>query len=218
MSDEDGLVSRAYVGLDQADVSVPGVVVIRQNGTIAFQQIATGKDDRLTAAQLLAASDRSLGIGEGAPGARGGYAVLERVQVRVDLGGGLRGDSKGRAEEVAARDGKTATAGLSLRFPLARYLTVGPGIRHAAYVADVEATMALTLRLPILADAAAIELTGLGGYVFGDDGGPTKGVRLGAWVALDPRWALQLEAGFMDGAVMRDATVTFGVSRLIERR
>src|SRR5689334_19488507 len=61
LSDEGGAVSRAYVGLEETDNSVPGVVVIRRDGHIAYRQIAAGADDRLTAADVLAIVDRTLG-------------------------------------------------------------------------------------------------------------------------------------------------------------
>src|SRR5512138_3080029 len=50
LSDAGGAVSRAYVGVEEADNSVPGVVVIGRDGRIVYRQIAAAADDRLSAA------------------------------------------------------------------------------------------------------------------------------------------------------------------------
>jgi hypothetical protein len=226
LSDREGAVSRAYVGVDATDTSVPGVVVIRRDGTIAFRQIANAKDDRLSAAQLLAQLDRTLGVKPGAPAASSGYAVLQRLQLRVELGGGRlqAGDGDWRTTVVAAA---------AAQLPLGRHLLVGPWIRYEPLVAPLDLDLAATLRAPILTDVAAVQLTLLGGYTaIADDLAPTgwnAGARAGVWVALDPTWALSLDAGLMahqlgsattaigdDRTV--DLSVTFGVSRLIEIR
>jgi hypothetical protein len=215
LSDREGTVSRAYVGVDGADVSVPGVVVIRRDGQIVFRQIASGKDDRLTAAELLAVIDRTLGVTAGAPGARRGYAVLERLQLHVELGGGAIDDGEDRRT--------TIVAGAAAQLPVGRHLLVGPWIRYEPLVAPLDLDLALTLRAPILADAAAVQLTLLGGYTaISEDMRPRSwnaGLRAGVWVAVDPSWALRLDAGLMaHGDDTLDLAVTFGVSRLIEIR
>ncbi|MDB4961205.1 MAG: AhpC/TSA family [Myxococcales bacterium] len=213
LSDLEGTVSRAYVGVDGSDTSIPGIVVIRRDGQIVFRQIASGKDDRLTAAQLLAEIDRTLGVTAGAPGASAGYPVLERLQLRVELGGGQVELDDWRATVVAAA---------SAQIPIGRHLLVGPMIRYEPLLAPLDLDLAVTLRAPILADAAAVQLTLLGGYTaIADDLAPTTwnaGVRGGVWVALDPSWALSLDAGIMTHDGTPDLAVMFGVSRLIEIR
>src|SRR5512138_1845231 len=77
LSDAGGAVSRAYVGVEETDNSVPGVVVIGRDGRIAYRQ---------SAADVLAVVDRTLGTTGAGP--RGGYGALERIQLRVDGGGG----------------------------------------------------------------------------------------------------------------------------------
>ncbi len=216
LTDREGATSRTYVGIDATDTPIPGIVVIRHDGQIVFRQIAEEKDDRLTAAQLLATVDRTLGLGADVPAARTGYAVLERLQLRFALGGG-------RGDVVATEDRRTiAVASGSLLVPLGRRFLIGPSLRYETFDAPLDLDVAVVLRAPILGDAAALELTVLGGYTPWGAQDWNAGVRAGAWVALDPRWALQLEAGASAhrlGAAAgstTDMTITFGVSRLID--
>jgi hypothetical protein len=213
LTDPNGTTSRAYVGIDATDTPIPGIVVIRRDGQIVFRQIAEAKDDRLTAAQVLATIDRTLGITDGAPAARTGYAVLERAQLRVALGGG-RSDG----------ERPIAVASASALFPLGRRFLIGPAVRVEPLDAPLDLDLAVVMRFPILADAAALELTALGGYTPWGASDWNAGVRGGAWVALDPWWAMQLEAGAAahrlgsDAGSTVDWTITLGVSRLIELR
>ena len=216
LTDPDGTTSRAYVGLDATDTTIPGIVVIRRDGQIVFRQIATAKDDRLTAAQLLATLDRTLGTGDGAPAARTGYAVLDRLQLRVALGGG-------RAERTSSSgEVPIAVASASALVPLGRRFLIGPAIRVEPLDAPLDLDLAVVMRFPILADAAALELTALGGYTPWGATDWNAGIRGGAWVALNPWWAMQLEAGVsahrLGGESTVDWTITLGVSRLIELR
>ncbi|HEY5934290.1 MAG TPA: redoxin domain-containing protein, partial [Kofleriaceae bacterium] len=102
LADPGGTVSSRYTGLDRSGVSVPGIVVVRRSGEIAFRQIATSMADRLDAADIVAIVDRTL-----APAARpaveDGYAALDRIQLRFDAGGGaLRIDDEWRATAFGA--------------------------------------------------------------------------------------------------------------------
>jgi len=216
LTDPDGATSRAYVGIDAADITIPGVVIIRRDGQIVFRQIATAKDDRLTAAQLLATIDRTLGTGEGAPAARTGFAVLDRLQLRFALGGGRADVDAGGTRSIAVATG-------SALLPLGRRFLIGPALRYERFDAPLDLDLAIAMRVPILADAAALELTALGGYTPWRATDWNAGVRAGAWVALNPWWAIQLEAGATAHRLGAEAstvdwTITFGVSRLIELR
>jgi len=219
LTDPEGVTSRAYVGIDANDTPIPGIVVIRRDGQIVFRQIASAKDDRLTAAQLLATIDRTLGAAAGAPEARGGYAVLERMQLRVALGGG-----RAEVEATTPSHRPIAVASASALLPLGRRFLIGPSLRYERFDAPLDLDLALALRVPLLADAAALELIALGGYTPWGAADWNAGVRGGLWVALDPWWALQLDAGVAahrlgasTGSTV-DLTLTFGVSRLIELR
>jgi hypothetical protein len=211
LSDQDTSVSRAYVGIDGADVTVPGIVVIRHDGQIVFRQIATSKDDRLTAAEVLDTVDRTLGTGAGAPRAATGYAVIERLQLRVEAGGGsVRTDDRWRG---------TGTASLAALRPLGRYVLAGPWLRTEPRTAPIDLDVALALRAPIIADAGAIQLTVTAGWTPFGATGWNGTAQIGAWVAMSPWWALHLDVGvgahrLGDGADPA-AFITFGASRLI---
>lgn len=219
LTDPAGTTSRAYVGIDATDTPIPGIVLIRRDGQIVFRQIAGAKDDRLTAAELLATVDRTLGTGAGAPGAREGFAVIERLQLRVALGGG-----RAEVADTAASHRPIAVASASALFPLGRRFLIGPSLRYERFDAPLDLDLAIALRAPLLADAAALELIALGGYTPWGATDWNAGVRGGVWVALNPWWGLQLDAGVAThrlGAAAGstvDLTITFGVSRLIELR
>ena len=198
--DRGAAVSRAYVGVNYDDTSIPGIVVIRRDGTIAFRQIATSKDDRLTAAQVLAEVDRTLGT-HGAAGAAG-YAAFDRTQLRVELGGGSAGFTGAAAALV----------------PLNRYLLVGPWLgANPRFQVDA----AVALRLPLLADTAAIEVIGTAGASPWRDS--NAAVRAGLWLAWTPTLAFHLDGGVTveraaSGSTERAWFATVGVSRLIQLR
>ena len=198
--------SRAYTGLDAADVTVPGIVIIRKDGQIVHRQIATGKADRLTTDELLAQIDRSLGTT--GPGARRGYEVFERLQLRVDAGGGYR-------EHV------TAGGNLAALFPLHRYLLIGPWIGGNARDGVIDLDGALAFRFPLLADRGAIQLTAAGGWSV-IESGPNASARIGAWLALNPSWAIHLDVGagahWVDEERSDEVFATFGVTRLLRIR
>ena len=186
---------------------MPGVVVIRGDGRIAFRQIATSKDDRRTAAQVLAEVDRTLGT-HGPAAAGPGYAPLDRLQDPA-----RRGRRHDRA--IAARP----SASLAALAPLGHHAVAGALLAFEPHDAPLDVDAALGLRLPMLADAGAIELTGLGGRSLADATGWTAGGRLGVWFAMSPDWALALDAGVTahrlgDPDRSTELTVTLGIARL----
>jgi len=211
LADADRAVARAYVGVnDDDDTAVPGVVVIRGDGQIAFRQVATSKDDRLTAAQVLGEVDRALGT-HGPDAAGPGYAPLDRLQLRLDAGGGA----------IAGRG--TATASLAALAPLGHHAVAGALIACEPRAAPLDVDAAIGLRLPMLADAGAIELTGIGGRSLADATGWTAGGRVGLWFAVAPDWAIALDAGATahrlgDADRSTELTVTLGIARLIRFR
>jgi len=160
LTDADGAVSRVYAGITSDSNTLPGVTLIRADGRIAFRQVATAKDDRLGAAELIATIDRTLGT-TGLATDDDGYAALDRAQLRVELGGGA----------LIARDaphGLTGTRGtgigtVGVHVPLGRYVMFGERTevdRDGLFAIDVLAT----LRAPLWSGAGAVEL-GLGpGY------------------------------------------------------
>lgn len=175
--------------------------MIRRDGTIAFRQIAEEKDDRLDSAQLLRIADDTLGTTGKA--ARSGYAVLTRLQLGVE-------------SAVAIGDSTGYGANVRLGLPTTR---LGFAAVHVGYntVHTVEAAGSAGLRVPLLADTAAVQLTVLGGS---HGTAPFGAARLGLWLAWTPQWAVQLDGGASIERQFTDPAITFtlGVSRLISWR
>lgn len=210
ISDVGGEISKSFVGIDTADVTIPGVVVIKRDGTIVFRQVATSKDDRLTAKQLLDAVDRSLGT-------KGSYVeifrpALTRMQLRSEMGVGQ------------IRYPATSYTGIagngSIVVPLNRYLIAGTAI--AAIDVNMSVRGSLGLRLPFLHDIAALELSAESGLPVLGEVGVYAGVRAGLWYASSPRFAYTLAATFgaYDAGAVEQLpgwTATFGVAYLLDR-
>ena len=184
--------SRAYVGVNHDDTTIPGIVIIRRDGTVAFRQIAEAKYDRLTTEQLFATIDRTLGRSGAA--AMHGYGVLERVQVRADV--------------------ETAKVGsLAVVLPLARQLAVGPMVgAHTSGAIDLD--LAAVARAPLFNDTAALQLAVTAGPTVNGANAWNLGARAGVWLAVTPRWGVNVDLGArMNGLEEVDlfATLGFGV-------
>jgi hypothetical protein len=162
--------------------ALPGVTVIDRSGRIVFRQVASAKDDRISAADLLAAIDRTLGT-HGPDVANRGFAAIERAQLRLDAGGGV------------VKTSGTGVASLAGLFPIDRYVLVGPRVGFEPRDAPLDAELELVARLPIWHAAGAVELAADGGYSILDDRGPTAAARAGLWFAVSPSWSVQLDAG-----------------------
>jgi hypothetical protein len=205
-------VSKQFVGVDDADNTVPGIVMISRLNQIVYRQVASSKDDRPMTSELLALADRWLGTR--GPSARGGYAVLERLHLRLDAGAGV----------IETGDGyrPTAQATVSALIPLGRHAALGAAIASEPREANLELDGVAALRLPFWEDRAAVELAVLGGWSVLGTTGPNVQVRTGVWVALTPTWALQIDATGgahdLDGDTRLGAAATFGVSRMIRIR
>ena len=186
------------------DTTIPGIVIIRKDGAIVYRQVASTKDDRLTAAQLLAEIDRTLGTTGAA--ATHGYAVYERIQLHADGGGGVRHDQG---------TGGTAVLSAAALFPLARPLLIGPWFEST--IRSQSANLAVVGRIPLLHDTGAIHVTATAGYDTATDW--DVGLRIGPWVALSPKWALHLDlGGTLRGLDDRAVFATFGVTYLLGPR
>lgn len=177
LRDADLAVSRAYVGVDDNDLPVPGVVIVRTDGSIAHRQIATGKADRLSTAALLALLD---GDGSSGPAMRGGYAPLDRIALGVDLAGGF-GES-----------GAVATLGTRLDVPLSRHLLLGARAEFEATTARMVLAGAVTGRLPIWADLGTLSLGVRGGRAVVDLTGWHAAARAAMGFALRPSWGIEV--------------------------
>jgi hypothetical protein len=212
LSDEDGQVSRTYAGVTSDRNTLPGVTIIDRDGKIRFRQVASAKDDRMPAAELLATLDRTLGTS--GPAVAASDAAIDRIQVRVALGGG--------GVHASGDTGGTVTGAIAGLVPLGRYVLVGPWLGFEPRQAPLDLDAALVLRAPIWASAGALELGAIaGGTPWGDTGG-NAGVRLGVWFASSPRWAVQLDLGVTEHGLGGTASstevgLTFGVTRLLSR-
>lgn len=205
-----GEVARNYVGLNHDDTAIPGVVIIRADGHIAFRQIATAKDDRLTAAQLIDTLDRTLGTKGAAVDT--GYVAIERFQNRTDLGTGEVMENGQRRVTLFASRG--------LLIPLDRYVLVGPWLATEPRQAPLDVDVAVMLRLPFFADIGAVELTVTGGWTPWEVSGWNVGARLGVWFATSPKSAIQLNVGydlhrFLDSDRIPAVFATIGVTKLL---
>ncbi|MFN0249976.1 MAG: peroxiredoxin family protein [Kofleriaceae bacterium] len=197
LADVDRSVSRAYTGVDASDNTIPGIVVIRRDGTIAFRQISIAKDDRLDSSQLLAVIDRTLGTSGRA--ARGGYAAISRIQLGIESGAAF-------GEDVRA-----FTASLRFAMPLGRFAIAGVRAGYST-LSTIDSAVFAGVRIPIMADAAAIQIAAVGGLAKTT---PYAGGQAGVWLAWTPTLGFHL-----DGAVTTERHVTFtlGISRLISWR
>ena len=210
LSDADGAVSRSYAGVTSDHNTLPGVTIVGRDGRIVFRQVATAKDDRMPAAELLATLDRTLGT-SGPAVSPDGYAAIDRAQLRVQLGGGAvhaAGDTRGTVVG--------AVAGL---YPLGRHVLVGPWLGFEPREAPLDLDAAVVVRLPIWASAGAIELAAVGGWTPWQTTGGNAGAHLGLWFATSPRWAVRLDLGITEhglghSAQSTEVAASLGVTRL----
>jgi peroxiredoxin len=192
LQDVDGKVADQYVGLDVVGSALPGVVVIRTDGHIAFRHIGEGAADRVLAPELIRVIDQSL-VGEIKPPSvdlRGGFSPLERWQVRWELGGALRHTLDDHALKFS---GSTSA---SILFPLGRHILVGPllrGVTPSPTRWDADGT--IKLRTPLLGDIAELYALLGGGYTRATRSGWNAGLNLGAQFAFTPTWAFYYQAG-----------------------
>ncbi len=214
LSDADGAVSRAYAGMSSDAAALPGVTVIGRDGRIAYRNIASVKDDRVSTPELLAILDRTVGT-TGEAAAPSGYAAVDRMQVRLELGGGAIRDS-------GANHG-TGVAAVGALFPLGHHVLVGPWLSFEPRQAPVDLDLAVALRQPFAGGLAAVQLTAIGGYTPWDATGWTASGRAGIWFAMSPHWAFtfDLAAGehrLGDADSRLELSATLGVARLFRLR
>jgi hypothetical protein len=150
--EDKGLVlARQYVGVDANGYSLPGMIIIAPDRTIALRKIGETPGDRLYAADLLEIVDRIAAehrLPTGNSQLAGGFAPLERTNLRLGLTLGLL---QQRAQQNTLGFSTDLTvAGL---YPLTRHVMLGAlarGLTGSATRADIDA--ALRLRLPIIDD------------------------------------------------------------------
>lgn len=186
LADDTGEVSRAYTGITSDDSSRPGVIIVR-DGRVLYRQLADSKDDRLTAEQVLAAVDASLGT-HGPALADAHYAAIDRLQFRFDAGG------------------PTLYAHETFLMPATHYGLIG-----ARTTAPFTVGAIVLGRIPFWHDSAALELGPTASY----DPDKRENIFGGAanlWFSYGPTWSFQL-GGEWD---TRGGTATVGIGRLFE--
>jgi len=212
LADEDGKVSRTYAGVTSDDNTLPGVTIVRGDGRIVFRQVASAKDDRMSSAELVATLDRTLGT-SGPATIQDDFAALDRVQVRLDFGGGIA-----HGGDTAA----TASAASSLLLPLGRHVLVGPRVRWDVRAEAIAVGGIALVRKPIFGEVGALELGVSAGWT------PYPAPRMGAnvggtadlWFALSPRLSVQVGVTTsvyeLTGGAVTDVTLTVGVGGLVQ--
>jgi hypothetical protein len=207
LADSQGEVARLYAGVSSDKNALPGVTIIERDGRIAFRQIASTKDDRMTASQLITKIDHTLGT-HGAAVKQERYAAIDRLQIRLDLGGGAI-DRRG-----------TAVGALSGLVPLGHYALVGARIGGEPRAAPLSLDAVVMARIPIWARAGAIEIGATGGWSpFGTAAGAEVGALADLWFAWTPNWAVQLGAAYtahqLTDTTVHELAITLGVGRLL---
>lgn len=154
LSDENGTTATAYTGMSSDGAARPGVVIVDRDHEVVFEKLGESKADRMSAAQVIAAVDASLGT-HGA-GVDESYTTPHRIQVRADGGGGIvraGGENRG-----------TGAAQLSVLLPVHRNLVLGPLFGYAQRGGHSDLDAVALLRAPIWNDVGALEVGSLGGY------------------------------------------------------
>lgn len=209
LSDADGAVSKAYAGMTSDSYALPGVTIIGSDGRVAFRQVASAKDDRMSASELVATVDRVLGT-KGPPVEANGYAALDRVQLRLTGGGGAV-----RVGSAWHGSGVTELAGLA---PLGHHLLFGLRASSEPREAPFALDGMVVARVPVYGVAGAIELGALAGWTVAGASGANAGAMADLWFAVSPRWAVEVGASYIvhdpAGVSASELFVTLGVARL----
>jgi hypothetical protein len=196
-------VSRQLTGVTSDGNTLPGLVIVRGDRTIVERRLATAKDDRVSTAGVVEALDRTLGT-HGPVLADEDYSAIDRVQLRLDAGGGH------------AAEGATGVANVAVLAPLGRFVVVGPRASFDLRGAPVALGGELALRLPFAHDIAAVELGAVAAYAPFAPRGALAGGTADLWFAWSPQWSLQLGGELDREAGALRITGTFGVARMFE--
>ena len=215
LADEDGQVSRTYAGVTSDANTLPGVTIVRGDGRIVFRQLASAKDDRMSSAELVATVDRTLGT-SGPPAVHDGFAALDRVQFRIDLGGGITHDGGD-----GGATGATALGAGSLLLPLGRHVLVGPRAQWGVHAGALAIDGIALVREPIFHGAGALELGVSAGWTPYPIPrmGPNVGGTADLWFAISPKLSVQLGVTTtvyeLTGGAVADVAATIGVGGLV---
>ncbi len=225
--DENAKVAGTLVGIDDAELAIPGIVVVAKGGAIVFRQIASSKDDRLSTADLLAVIDDKIVGHKGVIAVDDSFSAIRRYQLSFDA-------AIGAGSKVTTTSARTVTlateATIAWVVPVARSLLLGTELRSAANVISSNTTATLsvgakaTLRLPFWHDLGAWHLSVSGGPELFAPQANSKfytAVAAQAWFAVRPTVALQFGIamtshwrGFDTSDALHAGMVTVGFAHL----
>ena len=225
--DDNAKVAGTLVGIDDAELAIPGVVVVARGGAIVFRQIASTKDDRLSTADLLAIIDDKIVGRKSVIVVDNSFAAIRRMQLSCDA-------AIGAGTKITTTSERTATlvteATVGFAYPWARHVMVGGELRVGANVisSNTTATVSLgakaTLRLPFWHDLGALHLSVSGGPdLFAPQANAAFYTAVGsqAWFAVRPSWAMQVGIGLTShwrgidsGDAIHAGVFTLGIAHL----
>jgi hypothetical protein len=200
------------------------MVILTPGGTIALRKIGEAPGDRIYAAELLQIIDRlaqTHGLERRGPAlTTGGFAPLERFNLRIGTGLGLAQTRNG------GDSGFAAGLELAALYPVSRHIMLGGLTRAltrplAATATRLDMDAVVRLRAPLLHDNGEAYLQipiGLALHITNDDADPNErtgynsGAALGVQFAPKPSMAVFLELG----AALRRFAGRDGADDLVE--
>ncbi|MCG8417854.1 MAG: redoxin domain-containing protein [Proteobacteria bacterium] len=203
ISDPDNQLSRIYVGIDSDGYALPGVVVVAPVRKVVFRQVGGAPGDRVYAGDLLEVVDRfssDIGTRATVAGLSGGFAPLERIQLRLAA-------SLGLAQRTSPSDDLGFSVGgeVAVLYPLGNHVMLGALLRGLAVDSThIDTDALLRLRFPVLYQQAELYVQipfGPTVHATNEDGdsneqlGWNGGVQTGLQFSLLPSMAIFLEGG-----------------------
>jgi hypothetical protein len=186
VQDASGDISRQFVGIDDADISIPGVVVVAKGGAVVFRHVATSKDDRISTTDLLKVIDDKLAVtGSANLSIDHSFQPLNRWQIRTSLGGGVGNNAS-----------FVSSLTVGAMFPATRHLLLGAEVRTSSRsFGDIAiATNAnIAARFPFWNDLAALHVGASAGIVAWSSTGTgrvSSSVASEVWFAVRPTLAI----------------------------
>lgn len=207
VEDEDLKLAAKYAGLSESGYPMPSMYILRADGSVYLRRVATSKDDRLSANELVDHLDAMLETEVSSRVAVRGYNRPFQVSPEVGLG-----------VEVANGETDFATD-VSLRVirSVGRFASLGAEAGILALPArEARGAVLLQAQIPIWADVGSLYAQaplGLARRFGNDDAGGAglySGLRLGTTFDASPTMLLRMELAF-EGTLV-ESTSPGGVS------
>lgn len=210
LEDKDLKLAAKYAGLSDSGYPMPSMYILRADGSVYLRRVATSKDDRLRASELIDHLDAMLQTDASSRVPVRGYNRPLQVSPEVALG-------------AEVTDGETRFAtDLSLRVirSFGRFVSLGAEVGTLALPArEARGALLMQAQVPIWADVGSLYVQvpmGLA-HRFDDDAiggaGLYSGLRLGTTFDGSPTMLLRMEIAF-EGTSL-DSTSADGVSERI---